>query len=32
MQFIRVDTVWPFYSGGRNRLFTNSVATLIAPD
>lgn len=32
MQFVRVDTVWPFYARGRNLLFTNTVATLMAPD
>ncbi len=32
MQFVRVDTVWPFFIRGRNVCFTNTVATLMAPD
>ena len=32
IQFIRVDTVWPFYTRGKNLLFTNTVATMLAPD
>ena len=32
MQFIRVDTVWPFNVRGQNLLFTNTVATMMAPD
>jgi len=32
MQFVRVDTVWPFYIRGRNLYFTNTAATLMAPD
>lgn len=32
MQFVRVDTVWPFFARGRNLVFTNSVATMIGPD
>lgn len=31
MQFIRVDTVWPF-GLRRNAIFTNTVSTMIAPD
>jgi prepilin-type N-terminal cleavage/methylation domain-containing protein len=31
MQFIRVDTVWPF-GLRRNAMFTNTVSTMIAPD
>jgi prepilin-type N-terminal cleavage/methylation domain-containing protein len=31
-QMIRVDTVWPFTWGNRNRLFTNTTATILAPD
>ena len=32
MQFIRVDTVWPFYIRKANLYFTNTVATMVAPD
>ena len=31
MQFIRVDTVWPF-GLRKNAIFTNTVSTMIAPD
>ena len=31
MQFIRVDTVWPF-GLRKSKLFTNTVSTMIAPD
>ncbi len=31
MQFIRVDTVWPFSIRG-NKYFTNTVSTMVAPD
>lgn len=29
---IRVDTVWPFFYRSRNLYFTNTAATLLAPD
>ena len=32
MQFIRVDTVWPFYFRRGNRCYTNTVSTMVAPD
>jgi prepilin-type N-terminal cleavage/methylation domain-containing protein len=32
MQFMRVDTVWPFGMQGRNVYCTNTVCTMIAPD
>ncbi len=32
MQFVRVDTVWPFYFRRGNLLFTNTVSTMLAPD
>ena len=32
VQFMRVDTVWPFFLWGKTRLYTNTVVTLIAPD
>jgi prepilin-type N-terminal cleavage/methylation domain-containing protein len=32
VQFIRVDTVWPFRARGNNAYFTNTVCTMIAPD
>jgi len=31
MQFIRVDTVWPFGLRG-GKIFTNTVSTMVAPD
>jgi len=31
-QFIRVDCVWPFNYRATPRCFTNTVATMIAPD
>lgn len=32
MQFVRVDTVWPFFLWGRTRSYTNTVVTMVAPD
>ena len=32
MQFLRVDTVWPFTLRSSNLYFTNTVCTMIAPD
>ena len=32
MQFVRVDTVWPFFARGNNLVFTNTVATMVGPD
>ena len=32
MQFLRVDTVWPFTLRQTNLYFTNTVCTMIAPD
>jgi len=32
MQFIQVNTVWPFYYRKGNLYFTNSVSTMVAPD
>jgi prepilin-type N-terminal cleavage/methylation domain-containing protein len=32
VQFIRVDTAWPFPIRGRNIYFTNTVCTMVAPD
>lgn len=32
VQFMRVDTVWPFAKGNAVRYFTNTVATYFAPD
>ncbi len=32
VQFLRVDTVWPFVARGNNAYFTNTVCTMIAPD
>jgi prepilin-type N-terminal cleavage/methylation domain-containing protein len=32
MQFIRVDTVWPFFFRAGNRYYTNTVSTMVAPD
>jgi prepilin-type N-terminal cleavage/methylation domain-containing protein len=32
VQMIRVDTVWPFFYRNRNLYFTNTAATLLAPD
>jgi Tfp pilus assembly protein PilV len=32
VQFVRVDTVWPFFLRGTNLFFTNTVATLMSPD
>ncbi len=32
LQFLRVDTVWPFTWGSSSRYFTNSVCTYLAPD
>ena len=29
---VRVDTVWPFFCRGHNLYFTNTTATLLAPD
>jgi type II secretory pathway pseudopilin PulG len=32
MQFVRVDTVWPFFLRKQNLFFTNTVGTLLGPD
>jgi Tfp pilus assembly protein PilV len=32
LQFLRVDTVWPFSLRQANLFFTNTVCTMIAPD
>lgn len=32
VQLLRVDTVWPFKAFGQNRLYTNTLATYLAPD
>lgn len=32
VQMVRVDTVWPFFLRGANLYFTNTAATLLAPD
>jgi prepilin-type N-terminal cleavage/methylation domain-containing protein len=32
MQFVRVDTVWPFQLRQANLFFTNTVCTMVAPD
>ena len=32
MQFVRVDTVWPFQLRKLNLLFTNTACTMVAPD
>ncbi|HEX7653511.1 MAG TPA: hypothetical protein VF607_08395 [Verrucomicrobiae bacterium] len=32
MQFLRVDTVWPFFLRKLNLYFTNTVSTMVAPD
>lgn len=32
MQFVRVDTVWPFFLRQHNLFFTNTVCTMMAPD
>lgn len=32
LQFVRVDTVWPFTAGGQKKFFTNSIGTYLAPD
>jgi prepilin-type N-terminal cleavage/methylation domain-containing protein len=32
VQMLRVDTVWPFKAFGQNRLYTNTLATYLAPD
>jgi prepilin-type N-terminal cleavage/methylation domain-containing protein len=32
VQMVRVDTVWPFFYRGTNLYFTNTTATLLAPD
>ena len=32
VQMVRVDTVWPFFYRTNNLLFTNTAATLLAPD
>lgn len=32
MQFVRVDTVWPFYLRRTIQYFTNTVSTMVAPD
>ena len=32
LQFLRVDTVWPFSLRQTNLYFTNTVCTMIAPD
>ena len=32
MQFVRVDTVWPFQLRQANLFFTNTVCTMVSPD
>jgi prepilin-type N-terminal cleavage/methylation domain-containing protein len=32
IQMVQVDTVWPFTSGRASKLYTNTVATYLAPD
>jgi hypothetical protein len=32
VQMVRVDTVWPFFYRTNNLLFTNTAATMLAPD
>ena len=32
VEFVRVDTVWPFFMRSTNLLFTNTVATIMSPD
>jgi len=32
VQFIRVDTVWPFFIRKQNLYFTNTVCTMVGPD
>ena len=32
MQFVQVNTVWPFYYRKGNLYFTNTVSTMVAPD
>ncbi|MDR3458422.1 MAG: prepilin-type N-terminal cleavage/methylation domain-containing protein [Verrucomicrobiae bacterium] len=32
MQFVQVNTVWPFYLRNGNACFTNTVSTMVAPD
>lgn len=32
VQFIRVDTVWPFRPRGNTTYFTNTICTMVAPD
>jgi hypothetical protein len=32
VQMVRVDTVWPFSAGKARKLYTNTVATYLAPD
>ena len=32
VQFVRVDTVWPFSMRSTNVFFTNTVATIMSPD
>ncbi|HTB86091.1 MAG TPA: hypothetical protein VK742_20765 [Candidatus Sulfotelmatobacter sp.] len=32
MQFVKVQTVWPFFLRSKNLFFTNTVATMMGPD
>jgi prepilin-type N-terminal cleavage/methylation domain-containing protein len=32
MQFVRVDTVWPFTFRQGTQIFTNTISTMLAPD
>jgi len=32
VQMVQVDTVWPFQAFGKNQIFTNTLATYVAPD
>ena len=32
MQFVEVQTVWPFFLRSKNLFFTNTVATMMGPD
>ena len=32
MQFIQVNTVWPFFCRKANQYYTNTVTTMVAPD
>lgn len=32
VQLVQVDTVWPFRAFGKNRIYTNTLVTYVAPD